>query len=522
METAGRYLRTRLERQALIALLLFATASSAVLTGCKSKPAAAPAKTEASNVANPDDFVTFYPGQYTEKEKAPVEKLLASNKAINDRGPIDVKALIAGKLTKENTPGYAGSFKVTEAMVRYNNAKYDKNNKLLNDAAYAKSLGYQDIFPYITFAACDDMIMAPFPGEARDTLLVSQLNHEIQSYKPIYPGDTIYTVVDERDMYEITPPEGSIYRSELIVNKASLYNQKGEKVQDVVFRVVEALKQFKPGKKPADFGVGRAFWEAPDWKIRPAHVYTDKDWETIKDLWSKEHVQGETPLYWEDVKIGDKPAWTVDGPVLSSAQPSAPYGMGTGGTRTLKDEIMDANTFKTMSRDEGTGIWLLPNAADYTPAVPDQKPGPGAPVQVSTTGTKDIHKQIGTERAALINYYGRDLAFRNVYNWMGYHGQVTDIRWGIMEPETHAAFGKIVQKSPQYLDFLSVVPELNGKHINAHGLSTDLGIVKSYVYNKYIENGEHYAELAFWVETIDGYIWEAGRVTVKLPSKQAK
>ena len=70
-------------------------------------------------------------------------------------------------------------------MVRYNNQKYDPENKLLSDAAYAKALGYENIQALPTFAANDDMIMKPYPTAVRDTLLVSQLNHNIRVYKPI-------------------------------------------------------------------------------------------------------------------------------------------------------------------------------------------------------------------------------------------------------------------------------------------------------------------------------------------------
>jgi hypothetical protein len=176
-----------------------------------------------------------------------------------------------------------------------------------------------------------------------------------------------------------------------------------------------------------------------------------------------------------------------------------------------------------MTKDEATGIYLLPNKADYIPAVPDQKPneGPGTGAMMpGGVDTKDIHKQTES-RAALINYFGRDVAIRNIDNWMGDHGTITDIRWGIMEAETHAAYGKTVPKSPFSEDFLSHVPSMKGKHISAHGLTTDLAIVKSYVYNKYVQDGEFYVDLAWWVESIDGYIWEAGGATVKLPSKNA-
>jgi hypothetical protein len=115
----------------------------------------------------------------------------------------------------------------------------------------------------------------------------------------------------------------------------------------------------------------RDMWEAPDWTSRPAHYYTDEDWEYIKDLWSKENRRGSEFLYWEDVKIGDEPTWTVDGPILESLMPTTPYGMGCGGSRTMKKEIMDPEIFKTMIRDEKDGIYRLPNKEDYIPAIPD-------------------------------------------------------------------------------------------------------------------------------------------------------
>ncbi len=478
-------------------------------------------------------FVKVYPGVFTEKEKTLAAKYLADDKAITDRGPIDVQALIHGTLP-QNTPGIVAVLHVTEAMVRYDNQKYDPENPVLNDAEYAKKLGYEDIFAFPTFAANDDLIMTPFPAAARDKLTVSQLNHSITSYKPIYPGDTLYTVINSRDVYDLTPPEGAYYRDLVLQTKASIYNQKGEKVQDVIFRVMESLKIYKPGMAPQNPDFMRDIWTAPNWMSRPAHYYTDKDWEYIKSLWAAEKRQGATPLYWEDVNVGDQPTWTADGPIMASVNPTKPYGQGIGGSRTMKKEIMDPAVFKSIVRDPETGIYLLPDKADYVPAPPDQKPGeggpggppPGAPPPGTPGGpkpgdvdTSQIHKQ-SASRAVLINYFGRDIAIRHLDNWMGDHGMITNIRWGIMEQEMYAPYGFSIPKSPYSEDFLAHVPFMQGKHVNAHGLTTDLAIVKSYVYNKYVKDGEFYVDLTWWIENLDGNIWEAGGATVKLPSKR--
>ncbi len=471
---------------------------------------------------DPDDFVVLYPGAYAEKERPLVDKYLADNKALEERGPIDVQALVSGTLPMD-TPGLGPSFAVTEAMVRYNNEKYDPENPVLNDAEYARKLGYRDIIAMPCYGAHDDTFMVPYPPDARDTLLVSQLNHSVTSYGPVYPGDTLYLVADSRHVTDYTPTEGSTYRSIVLRSTGSTYNQRGEKVNDVVFRVVESVRIFREGKRPEKMGFNE-MWEAPDWMSRSAHYYTDKDWAYIKDLWSKEKRRGSEVLYWEDVRIGEEPTWTVDGPILESLAPTAPYGMGTGGSRTMKKEIMDPKILKTMIRGEEDGIYRLPKREEYVPAVPDgADKGPTPPMHEDdspTVDTADIHRQTES-RAVLINFLGRDIAVRHINNWMGDHGWIHNIRWGIMPAEAHRALGKDVPTNPDAERFLEKVPPMRGKHVLAHGLTGDLALVKSYVYDKYFRDGEPLVELGWWIETIEGDIWLAGGATVRLPSKRA-
>ena len=468
------------------------------------------------------DFVTLYPGVYTEKEKDLVEQYLADNRALEERGPIDVEALIQGTLPKD-TPGLGPSYVASEAMVRYNNEKYDPENPVLNDAVYARELGYQDIIAMPCFGANDDVFMVPYPPEARDTLLVSQLNHSITSYVPIYPGDTLYLVANSRHVTDYTPIEGSIYRSVVLRSTGSVYNQRGEKVNDVVWRVTEGLKIYQEGKRPAGMSF-KDMWEAPDWMSRPAHYYTDQDWEYIKHLWSKEKRRGSQTLYWEDVQIGDQPTCTVDGPILESLAPTRPWGMGTGGSRTMKKEIMDPSTLKTMIRGERDGIYRLPEREDYVPAIPDDPstvPMPPMPdADFAVIDTAEIHKQTES-RGVLINFLGRDIAVRHINNWMGDHGWIRNIRWGIMPVEAHEALGKTVPLNPDAEYFLGKIPYMKGKHATAHGLTGDLAIVNSYVYDKFFRDGEPLVELGWWIETIEGDIWLEGGATAKLPSRRA-
>jgi hypothetical protein len=469
------------------------------------------------------DFEVLYPGVFTDRERPLMEKYIATNKAIAARGPVDVQALVTGSLPAD-TPGLLPVVPVAEDMVRYNNQKYDPENPVLNDADYARSLGYKDILAMPCFGAHDDSFMSPVPADARDMLCVSQLNHTVTNHLPVYPGDTLYMVADSRTVTDLTPPEGSVYRSLAIRTEGSVYNQRGEKVNDTVFRVMESIRSFKPGRRPADFGPGDV-WDAPEWVRRPSHRYTDADWEFIMGVWAKERRQGAEPLYWEDVKIGNEPTWTADGPLDDTVMPTAPFGQGTGGSRTLKYEILDPERRALLVRSEADGVYRTPRREDYIPPVPEN---PGTAVAIPTfegdgaIDTRDIHRVTAGARAPLINFFGRDIALRHINAWMGDHGWVHSIGWGLMPAKLMADYGKPVPTNPDAVRFLDRVPHMAGRYVNAHGLTRDLALVKSYVYDKYVRDGDFLVDLAWWIEDIEGDIWLDGCATVRLPSKRAR
>lgn len=470
------------------------------------------------------NYLKVYPNQFNVEQQPIVEAYLAGNKVIEERGPIDVNALLNGDLP-ENTPGIFPPLIVKEDMVRYVNSKYDPENKLLNNSDYAISQGLKNIMAYPTFAANDDLFMKPFPGTARDGMLVSDLNHEITFYRPIFPGDTVYYVVNKRKVLDNTPEEGSGFRSMVIQSEGSIYNQNGEKVNDVIFRVTENVTLHKEGYEPPPMPQPGppAGWIAPAWDSRPDHQYTDEDWEQIKEWWANEKVQGSEPLYYEDVNVGDMPTVTVDGPIMASANPTQPFGTGTGGSKTLRKEILDPENTEELVKTKH-GIYITKEKSAYIPMVPKFEPmkgagGPPPPAPGEEEQTEDLHKASEENRAILVNFMGRDLAIRHLNNWMGEKGWLQQIRWGIMEPASLKEMGFEVPVSPWSNTFLDKVPSMKGKHLNAHGMTRDLAIVKSYVYDKHQENGENFVEVAWWIETIEGYIFEAGGATIKLPSK---
>jgi hypothetical protein len=75
--------------------------------------------------------------------------------------------------------------------------------------------------------------------------------------------------------------------------------------------------------------------------------------------------------------------------------------------------------------------------------------------------------------------------------------------------------------NPDAEDFVGKAPTIKGKHVLARGLTGDLALVESYVYDEYFRDGEPLVELGRWIGTTEGDIWLAGGATVRLASKRA-
>lgn len=459
------------------------------------------------------EFVRFYPGIYTEREKPWLKQFLEEDRGIRERGPVNLDAIRNGTLAKD-TPGVYTQV-MTEELLRYNALKYDPMNPVYNDEAYAMALGYKSLPGMETIAAHDDSFIKAYPEQARDFLLVSGLNHEISFFHPVYAGDTVYLVVDERHVIDCTPKEGSVYRSMAIETAGSVYNQHGELLYKVAFRCMENLRSYV---NPEDMAADESFWIDPGWDVREEHYYTDADWDKILDIWKHEIRNGANTPYWEDIPIGFRPAETLDGPIDDSIEPTYRLGMGNGGTRTLRKEIEDPAFRSTMYRSKINGIYRMPNRADAWPKAPEMEIKYGEEFGGGLRSV-DYPQEEESRRFMLINFMGRDFALRHIHNFIGDYGKLESICWGIMSPDSLRERGYDVPQSPNAVDFLSVVPEKAGHPILIHGMERDVAWVKSYVYDKYCEDGKHYVRLAWWIDTIEGETYESGQAVVSLPSR---
>ena len=347
-------------------------------------------------------------------------------------------------------------------------------------------------------------------------------------------------VIDHREVRDITPEQGSIYRTLDIHARGRILNQNGELVAEGESNIKESLKNVSD----PDCDISHLYnwdnpdyhtpgvWESGDWWQRPAHVYTDEDWADIMARWKKEQRRGSEPLYWDDVAVGSQIPETIEGPFTTAAiqrgmpkreKPKPGEGPGQdpdklpddgspGGPemgpppempedpntdwRTTKDKMLDPETFRTMIRCQENGIWYTEE--DFP--------------ELDENGRLPKRKTIG-------NYMPVAFMFKTLYDWMGDRGILRAISWGIMNYNPGVSTD-LVPDAASTPGFLSNVPFLKGTVVKAHALMGDLCINNGYITDKYYRPDWGYCvDLTWWCKTYEGDIFEAGRATVQLPKK---
>lgn len=118
-------------------------------------------------------------------------------------------------------------------------------------------------------------------------------------YKPVYPGDTIYSFAGEETL-QVNPSEFA-GRNVVQVRRDVKFNQRGEVVG--VYRILRILTERKTAATKGKYA-----------EIEPA-TYTDEDIARIDEVYANEKVRGAEPRYWEDVEVGDSLGKMAKGPL---------------------------------------------------------------------------------------------------------------------------------------------------------------------------------------------------------------
>lgn len=440
---------------------------------------------------NPE-FEYYEPGVYSEEDQKILDAFQKSLDAINNRGELDVMAVINGEISMDAPEILCKTFYIDPYECRVNALAHDPKNPVYFNLDAALKAGYEKIPATPVYHTDYRAFLPSIPRELKDYMVVSGLSHVVTLHKPVYGGDTVYYIPYSRSYEDITPDPG-IYRTFALYGYGKAYNQNGELLFECRSQCKESLRRFKDREKAKEVLTP---WECPSWWARPRHYYTLEDWDFIKGVWSKEHHQAGETLYWEDVNVGDVPAWTLNGPIVNEDLIRL-YAIDDIITwPDFRTHLEDPEMAKRLHRDPVDGIYY-------------ERVGPFEHIDDG---------RFPEARASFYNTLNRDFACTMLNNWIGYHGRIKTIGWGIMTDMP--GYEHIIPDLPNYKSPLDKVPGMEGRRVDIHGVAGDIALNKAYVTEKYVdEDGEHIAELVWWSETIEGEIYAEGTAKVVLPTK---
>jgi acyl dehydratase len=470
-----------------------------------------------------DEWEFYYPGKYTPEDAKVLQALKAELDAINNKGDVNISDLISGKL--DGKPGIGthrsgGGARMTADNMSTYARRYGALNPLFTDPGYAGNTAWGAMA--LPFAVAEPNFMPAMPKAEGfgDYMVVSAHNDTMNYYKPVYEGDTLYTVIDEQHFEDITPAAGSHYRTFTMKGWARVFNQKGELVAEGANILKESFRRHRdPAERNRN---GAHAWESPNWWSRKPYIYSDGDWEEIREIWKNEKIRGGEVLYWDDVNIGDMPPARAVGPIRTEEKTDMIFDIPDWST-DAKLDYLDPDVFKTMVKNE-QGFYLRPEYLEKKP--------PSRAMPVDPDATPEIaHRD---DRGLIQNAVAAKWAAGMIFNWMGDAGWLQRIGWDIMElppgpddlidyTEAHTLIPDLSpEMRPALFDkypYMDKVPVLRGCRAAWHAMEGDVVISRAYVTDKYEKGGEYFVDLTFWCETYDRYLVEEGFATVKLPKK---
>lgn len=469
---------------------------------------------------NWDEWELYYPGKYNAEDQKVLDAWYEELYGVNSKGDIDIDDLVSGKL--EGQPGIGRVQKIEAAGMDTNAGNWGAFNPIWSDPEYVKKTkwGRRFAIPY-TVAGQMGVPAMPKNKGIGDYMMVSNYNVSGKFLKPVYEGDTLYSVTDKSEAIDITPSQGSHYRTWAVIGWGRTFNQRGELVgEGAGIRTESFRRHIDKSKRNAS---GEHIWESPDWfSKRPIRRYTDDDYDHMKSIWEKEEIRGSSTRYWDDVNIGDEVTPRGIGPWVNERQADMSFTIPKWCTDT-KLNVTDPNIFKTMVKNK-QGIYVPPQYVE-------RKPPAGNYGSTTASGLMMLSTYDG--RSLLMNAVGAYWAAGTVANWMGDDGWLQRLGWVMMENAPGCSDAVNYREDPtrvpnpmnfkpalfdQY-PYLTKVPGMQGKYAFQHGMEGDFFITKATVIGKYREGDEYFVDLIYWVETLEKYIVEEGNMTVKLPKR---
>lgn len=463
------------------------------------------------HLADGPEWEFYKPGVYDANDQKIIDKFKAELDALNSRGKISFADLISGKF-KASQPGggnIRGLISHEELTKVINN--FGGGDPLFSDPAYAAKTKYgKCIAPPVIGV---DEYMPPMPTGTGfgDFMVVSHWNGTTNFNRPVYEGDTLYSVIDEQHFHDVTPAAGSHYRTFVLSGTGRCFNQKGEIVSEGANVLTESFRRHKDKSKRT---LMRA-WESPDWwHQRPVYQYTDNDWEKIIYMWKAEKRRGSTPLYWDDVKVGAEIPILTNPPILAEVNTNMQFFIPVWATH-LKRDIVDPVAIKSLVKNK-QGIYV-PSQYVVKKVETDTHPGMEAfpPDYANRDGRSVVQNSFCAKWAAVM-----------FYNWIGDDGWLARMGWDIM-PKPPGYPTSVIPTIPRAdypsmfdkIPYLDHVPSMRGRYAETHPLEGDIITNHGYVIDKFKKDNDYFADVIWWCETYDKYVVQEGFATVKLPKR---
>ena len=423
----------------------------------------------------------FYPGVYTPEEQAALDAWVRMEDSMPPMPP----------------QAQPKDFDVVSGYEMYYYAKgWDPWNPLYYDYNYAKNTRWGDVPAMAGMREPMGMGFLPRelgfecpPGDR--TYVGDGYDFELYYYAPVFSGDSFRTKKVSQTYTDLTEA-GSTTRFFVTCITTDMFNQRDELVCRAVMHWPCFLSRFSDGHRPTREEMEQFRMQGARYE-RPAHVYTDADWDVLKDIWSREVIRGKDTLYWEDVNVGDEPPMTAESPVTdydARRYTGTHHTVGAIAGDTVRDFVMGKRVERRFRKREDGVIYL-----------------PESP------------------RTHFLNFVGRNFCRRLVTNWMGDDGMIRKMGWRMVNDYPKEKQFNHFPAGYARESWLLKVPYLKeaGRFTNTHGTGPDCALVHGYVTDKWVEdNGDHLVMLTVWCEDMDGNIFQECEFSVVLPSREEK